>query len=239
MTGQIKLTEAQNAAFDQEYFANDDFNWLVAKLQSTFDRPIRLLDVGGGNGIFIDRLIEAVAVSEATNIDLSEALLAKNKQNKTIIKGSILDYQFPHDTYFDMISINWMLHHMVAASEHETVLLQQATIAACRRYLAKDGVILISENDYRSWLCAGYSGALIYWLTRSRSLAPLIGKFANTAGVGVRFRPSGQWRRVAAPLYLRDIKFGKNWPTAHWKRVVLGMLPPRHVHMLLTEARAI
>ena len=200
---------------------------------------MRILDVGGGNGKFVDALAQRLDASAAVNVDVSSELLARNvpMAGKRLVNASVfdLDQVFPAHEKFDFISLNWILHHLVSLTETETKALQTMALETCGRLLSNAGCILVSENDYRSWFGGGFSARLIYWITRSKLLQPLTRRHANTAGVGVRFRPATQWRKLALSLgyEVENEFYGANWRVGLSKRLVLGMRAPRHVHFLL------
>jgi hypothetical protein len=238
METQVRLDESQNLAFDREYFGPREFEVIVDALRGRFERPVNLLDVGGGNGKFLDSLMASLPTGRVVNLDISAALLGLNKKNKVLIHASILDDPFKDDTEerkFDVITVNWVLHHMIGATERDCRMLQLGTLEACKSALRSGGLIAVAENDYRSWLRDDYSGRLIYAITRSRVLARFARRFANTAGVGVRFRTERGWRRLfdQAGLTVAGVFHGEKWRTRFWKRALLGMRAPRHVHFLL------
>jgi ubiquinone/menaquinone biosynthesis C-methylase UbiE len=80
--------------FDQEYV--DDFRWQI--IQSLIDKTFTkqnfsFLDIGGGNGRFTDRILQAYPQSTGTLLDNSESILALNKidRRKRLILGSVED----------------------------------------------------------------------------------------------------------------------------------------------------
>ena len=97
----------------------------------------------------------------------------------------------------DVISFNLILHHLVAATDAETVALQKRAVALWRP-LAK--AVFVNEYIYDSYI-GNASVWLIYRSTSSRLLsafgravAKLIPSLrANTFGTGVRFRANQEW----------------------------------------------
>lgn len=241
MDTQVRLDESQNLAFDREFFGRREFHILVEALRGKYRQPVNLLDVGGGNGKFLDSLMDALPTGRVVNLDISAALLELNKKNKTLIHASILDEPFKgagESERFDVITVNWVLHHMIGSSEHHCKMLQLATLEACKSALRAGGMVAVAENDYRSWVSEDFSARLIYVVTRSRTLARFARRFANTAGVGVRFRTENGWRKLfeSAGLTVVQAFYGEKWRTRLWKRVLLGMRAPRHVHFLLVPS---
>ena len=113
----VTLSEAQNAAFDSEYHSVIEIKTKVAVLRDLLPGgPRSLLDLGGGNGAFLDEMLTAFPAARGTNLDISEHLLGKNKPHprKRLVHGSIGDLTalFPREK-FDVMTINWVLHHLV------------------------------------------------------------------------------------------------------------------------------
>jgi hypothetical protein len=99
-----------------------------------------------------------------------------------------------------IVCFNLILHHLVANTEATTKQLQSNAIVGWKG----DGVkVFVNEYIYESWF-AGFSGWLIYQITKNRILSLLgraISQFvpslrANTFGVGVRFRSRNEWHRM-------------------------------------------
>ena len=78
-----------------------------------------MLDLGGGNGVFADQLIDRFPSSDVTILDISSNLLKKNRPSsrKKLINGSI-EYmaEILEGHRFDCIAMNWVLHHLVGES---------------------------------------------------------------------------------------------------------------------------
>ncbi|NJO57968.1 MAG: class I SAM-dependent methyltransferase [Richelia sp. RM2_1_2] len=77
-----QLEDSQLETFDTEYV--NDKRWQIIKEQIERDFPegdFTFLDVGGGNGLFADRLLSNYPKSRGTVLDNSELLLSKNKSN--------------------------------------------------------------------------------------------------------------------------------------------------------------
>jgi len=103
------------------------------------------------------------------------------------------------DRKFDLILFNWILHHLVVGSYAKTTALQRNVVAKARRLLNPGGVVSVLENLYEGSVVDGVPSRLIFELTSSKLLKPLIRRLgANTAGCGVCFRSRRAWREDAA-----------------------------------------
>ncbi len=66
MAATKKLSELQTAEFDVEYVTDELWETLLRALAPYLGRPSRFLDVGGGNGLFVDRVTNAFPQSCGT-----------------------------------------------------------------------------------------------------------------------------------------------------------------------------
>ncbi len=224
------LDDSQLAAFDVEFV--DDRLWplVAARIDSDFPAgDFRFLDVGGGAGRFADQLLERYPRASGTVLDNSERLLAGNRPHdrKTLINDSVerLAVLFAPGQ-FDLICFNWLLHHLVLSSWSGSQRAMVNALEAARGLLSERGRISLFENMYDGLLIDGLPGLLIFTLTSSRLLRPLLrGMGANTAGVGVCFQSHRQWERLlgragcAIGHYSNDVTWTLPW---HW-RVLLHM----------------
>jgi ubiquinone/menaquinone biosynthesis C-methylase UbiE len=193
------LDDTQVEAFDKEYVYDERWNLMRGCIEKDFPKgDFRLLDIGGGNGVFADRVLAAYPNATAVVLDLSQMLLDRNRPNprKTLVHGSATDLagRVEESSSFDIICCNWLLHHLVgdsyaACNSHQRGLLQEV-----RRLLSPRGRVSVWENMYDGLVIDGAPGRIIYELTSLRRIAPLIRKLgANTAGVGVCFQSKRQW----------------------------------------------
>jgi 2-polyprenyl-3-methyl-5-hydroxy-6-metoxy-1,4-benzoquinol methylase len=139
----LVLSEAQNEAFDTDYHSPKELAEKIDAIRSRFgDRPARILDLGGGNGRFLDSLLAALPNARGTLIDISAELLARNVSSprKEIINGSIADLSgVLAGQMFDIITLNWVLHHLVGRSYEVCRRNVVECLAACAGLLAPAG----------------------------------------------------------------------------------------------------
>jgi ubiquinone/menaquinone biosynthesis C-methylase UbiE len=116
----LLLSEKQNACFDTEFHSREELETKLLRLEElSEDRPFNVLDLGGGNGIFVDQLLARFPKSSATVVDISSLLLAKNKpsERKELIHGLIeCMSDILAGRTFDFIMVNWVFHHLVGNS---------------------------------------------------------------------------------------------------------------------------
>src|SRR5262249_38445330 len=88
----VLLDETQNQAFDTEYHSRKEMEEKISNIFNYFDdQAFSVLDLGGGNGRFLDELLERFPRANGVLLDVSEALLAQNKPHsrKQLVKASV------------------------------------------------------------------------------------------------------------------------------------------------------
>jgi len=107
---------------------------------TSFKRRGRILDVGCGSGELLSHLKERVW--EVYGVDTSEVAykLAKRKIGQRVFNCELKDCQFV-DQYFDVITLNHVLEHMLDPNEE---------LRNIHRILKDDGVLLLSTPNIDS-----------------------------------------------------------------------------------------
>ena len=219
---QNTLYESQSKTFDQEYLGDRDYDFLEKYLRNT--RELRRVgDFGGGNGRFLDRILNSFPSVNADLYEISDVLCALNQPHdrKNLIKDSFLNADI--QTGYDVVFLNWVLHHLVSSSTIQTRLLIKRAFAVAAHALTTEGTLVVSENVIDSFLPAYASSVLLYSITSSRLLRPLTRHVANTAGVGIYYLTESELVRLSGPaLRLIDKRVGE--PHNYGRKIsLLGM----------------
>jgi len=198
------LSDEQVEAFDVEFADGNRWETLLGRIACHFTgRPFTVLDVGGGNGQVVDRLLRAFPESSGVVLEPARLLLERNRGHarKRLIHGTAAELP---DERFDLILVHWLLHHLVIGGYRRTCREQAETLAALRTHLTEGGRISVFENIYTGWVMEDLPGRLIYAGTALRIAAGLTGRLgANTAGVGVAFHSRHRWERMFRAVGLR------------------------------------
>lgn len=227
----VLLDETQNQAFDTEYHSRKEMDDKISRIVSYFDnRALSILDLGGGNGRFLDELLQRFPNSNGVLLDVSEALLAQNKPHgrKRLVKASVDQIPNLLQEKFDLITINWLLHHLVGQTYRKSHRNAVSLLGQCRDLLNDRGMIIVTENMFDGVLQTNVPSWLIYSITsvRTRWFAKIARRFFNTAGVGVCFNSRKTWRRIfhKAQLTIRDEHQGIVWQKPPIETVALRCL---------------
>ncbi len=211
-----KLADNQLQTFSHRDYVTDSlFDGIAQRVRADFkDRDFSFLDVGGGPGLFTDRLLERFPNSRGAVLDNSELLLAENTSNerKQLVLASATDMTAKlADRRFDIVFFNLSLHHFIGKTYAETRRNQRNALAQAVSLLAPRGRIVVTENFYDGIVIDNLPGWIVYTLTASGFLAPVVKRLGgNTAGCGVCYLSAGAWRNEFRRLGLRDSAFSAN-----------------------------
>ena len=238
-----RLDDQAIQQFNQEYV--DDFMWQIIQglIEKNFtNQNFSFLDIGGGNGKFADRILQVYPQSTGTVLDNAESILSLNKtdRRKRLILGSVEDLtNIFGSSKFDLIFFNWTIHHFVKGSYAETRKTQLEVIINATNLLSNIGCISVFENIYDGIIFKNLPSYLIFYLTSSKTLAPLIKKFgANTAGCGVCFLSKKQWDETFAKTSIILSKYTDfdKWEFTIMRRLFLHLGPIRCGHFWLSKS---
>jgi ubiquinone/menaquinone biosynthesis C-methylase UbiE len=201
MTAAVKkLDDSALATFDHDYVTDAAFEAIAAQIRRDFPTgEFTFIDVGGGKGFFSDRVLAEFPASRGVVLDNADLLLDENLPHprKRPVLGSATDLRaiFPSES-FDLAFFNFALHHFVGTSYADTRRLQRESLRQASLMLTPAGRISVSEITYNGALIDNLPSHVVYRLTASKALAPLVGRLgANTAGTGVCFMSAKQWTR--------------------------------------------
>jgi len=196
---ELYLADDALDAFDKDFRDWQKYSKTIGSAIATKSVK-KILDVGGGNGRFVDKLLKLYPKAQACVLDYADTMLEKNRLDarKTTQQGTAtqLDTLFIGQK-FDLITINMLLHHLVGDNEPTTRNNVLASLVCARKILAPEGRVVVYEQVYNGSILSIEPGKIIYRLTQIRApwISRLLKKFgANTAGVGVRFRSVQEWQ---------------------------------------------
>lgn len=225
-----KLDEQQVLDFDTDYIRDEEWDKLCEYLWQLFpDGNFKFLDIGGGNGVFCDKVLDIFPQSKAVLLDNSEYLISLNKQSdrKRIICESVekIDKLFQGEE-FDVVFLNLVLHHFVSNNYKATYKNVKDTFLNLKLLLSSKGYVCVFEDFYNGLIFDGLPSHLIFALTSSKIFAGLTRKFgANTGGVGVCFRSKKQWIKIISECGYGIVHEGKSvvFEFPFYKRILLHL----------------
>lgn len=211
-----KLDDSQVESFDTDYVTGTRWETVKAHVDQDFPNgDFRFLDLGGGNGVFTDCLLEAYPKAHGTVLDNSELLLTRNRINerKTLICESVENLGRITEK-FDLVCVHWLLHHLIEDSYGQTRRNQAVMLEKLAGFLTNRGRISLFENMCNGWWVDNLPGRMIYQITSAKALATITRKMgANTAGVGVCYLSRKAWFSTIrdSGLQILDYSEPDNW----------------------------
>ncbi len=192
------LSEHAVQSFDVPFPHPEQYlNFLREHLETP---PRRILDLGGGNGTFLDSLLDCFDEAHGVLLERSSSMAALNRphdRKSVLLADAMAVPMCPDAGSFDLITINVFLHHIVGITARETDALLCGFLRELPTLMTSRGVIAVYEYVYEGWLVE--PGRLIFGLTSIKQpfISWLLNRSgANTAGVGVYFRSPSAWREV-------------------------------------------
>lgn len=193
-----RLSDTQLEAFDREYVSESRWEPIKACIDRDFpDGHFSFLDLGGGNGLFADKVLRCYPKCTGTVLDASQMLIARNKPNarKVVLVGDALN---PVGVgKFDIVFCNWLLHHLVRTGDYAASRKNiESALRGAKDLLTPNGKLSIYENEYNGYIDVFPSRA-IFAVTSSKTLSSIARRLgANTAGVGVCFLSFNEWKKT-------------------------------------------
>jgi SAM-dependent methyltransferase len=238
------LSEEQLEPFDADF---RDWPKYLEVLHRLLDHgiPSTLLDIGGGNGRFLDHVLTAFPRCEGVLVDNSQYMLAKNIEHarKRLVLGSALEVdKVAAPESCDLITFNLILHHLVGPSYDSTHKSVMRALRDASLLLRPQGHMIVYEQVYDGLVDAIEPGAIIFALTRLQIplvTATLRRMGANTAGVGVCFRSSMSWTalfRAAGLRLLEQRPVHRDSPPLIRKAAFLVRQVGTHIFVLAKQA---
>jgi hypothetical protein len=197
------------------------------------------LDIGGGSGVFTNRVLERYPLSRGTLLDNSELMHDINiaHPRKALVMGSAEElHTVLGEQRFDIIFLNFLLHHLVMNSYADTRTMQRKVLSSVALSVGANGKISIMEHMCNGAVFENSPSLLIYHMTSSRWVSPIMRRLgANSAGVGVCFLDERQWFREFERVGLRVLAFDKDDNERHsrFRRSLLTMSSFRSGHFWL------
>lgn len=170
---------------------------------ATLNKPIKILDIGGGSGAlalalhqYLGECEHEIFVLEITKYSISDQL----SNSIHFIEGSAFDIEkYFNQNTFDLIFVNYVFHHLIQKSHKCTVDGFKSMLESIRSLLKDDGKLCISECYYYMPIAKEASSELIYFASTFNLpfFVKILRKFGSkSAGVGVCFLSKDKWNAL-------------------------------------------
>ena len=232
-----QLSADQLETFNTEYVNGVFWDEIVNMLDKHFETgKFTFLDIGGGNGVFTDRILNHYPLSNGIILDNAPNLIEINTQHtrKTIIMDSVENLDKYLSTYnVDVVFINWVLHHLVSNTYKKTRINIENTLKIIKNN-KHIKYVSIFENMYNGIIFDSLPSKLIFQITSLKLIKHFARKMgANTAGIGVSFLSKKMWIKIFsnifgyANIYFTDFH---HWEVPLIRKIFLHI---KNIHMSL------
>jgi ubiquinone/menaquinone biosynthesis C-methylase UbiE len=205
-----QLDDSQLAAFDGDDVVGDKWDLIFSSINRDFpDGCFKFLDIGGGNGVFSDKILSTYPNATCTVLDNSRLLLGRNSTNprKKLVYDSVENLGNLAEKY-DLIFFNWVLHHLVEESYRKSRVNIERALRNAASLLTERGRISIYENMYNGIVIDGLPSHIVFRLTSLKAVSKLATRMgSNSAGVGVCFLSRKQWVSTFEKTDLQPLSF--------------------------------
>jgi SAM-dependent methyltransferase len=202
-TQNVRLGEDRIGEFDSSSTAEHTAGPVEQFIRRSVERDdLLFVDVGGGNGTFLDSLLRDFPRARGINVDSSPSMCEKNRtdERKAVHCGDFTSWAERREkasSRVDVVFFNFVLHHFVSSTYSGSVANQKAALQAASRITSPDGLVVVYEINYNGAIADDLPGRLIYRATSSRLLLHFARRMgANTAGYGVCFHSELFWKRL-------------------------------------------
>lgn len=175
---------------------------LKDSLGSPSRKPLAILDVGCGAGLFIDMLLTEFPEAQAFGVDSSIAMLRRNTRvsQKHFVLGDARELPFRPKS-FDLINVDTVMHHLVDFRGYQyTIGAVEHFLLSLQELLKPGGLLIVREIYHESFLRDSLGARLVYELSTFQLPGVLAGLLKRlgltTANAGVCFLTRRQWDDV-------------------------------------------
>ncbi len=147
-------------------------------LQVSNKKKFNILDVGCGDGSFLRGLKDRGIEGEFYGIDLSYSMLKTASNNIKDIDAKLFvadGFQLPivENAKFDLIHIDSVLHHLIGKTRSGSINLTANMIHILVNRLNRNGIIVIEEKYYDSYLFKTFTAACIFYMLKFLTISRL------------------------------------------------------------------
>ena len=136
-----------------------------------FGKRIRIVDLGCGDGNFIREMIKTGIDADFYGTDLSRSMIDMSRELLSIASVDLiiadgLKFPFSSGARFEVIHLDSVLHHLISSNVRLSKVLVREMINKLSRHLTRDGILIVEEMFYNSYLFPGITSSEIFYLLK-------------------------------------------------------------------------
>jgi SAM-dependent methyltransferase len=168
----------------------------------------KVLDLGCGDGSFIKSAHSAGMQAQFIGTDVSYAMISTARENLSDLRIDLIvcdGFKLPLKTeyQFDLIHVDSVLHHLIRKTRKHSIKLVRNLLKLLKNKLSHDGILIIEEVYYESYLIPSLTSTLIFYGLKLLNFLRLdFNKFINEIqfGLEVNFLHKRQMRILLGEL---------------------------------------
>lgn len=183
----------------------------------------RCLDIGGASGRFAETVKKRFSDYHITVVDPSQEMLnGITSPDIEKIQGHLPDH-LNLVMHYDYISLNDVLHHICGRTEEESKALSIKSLQEIRNILASEGVLLLHELFYESYVREDITRSVIFrWLNIQNRLQLEMPINELLLGLRVNFYSRAELRSIIEQSGYRIVDYYHfSWSEPKWKKRLL------------------
>lgn len=130
---------------------------------------IKILDIGCGDGSFIQAMNIAGVKTDSIGIDFSLGMVSiarKNLSNNQKVELFLADgFKLPltPETKFDLIHVASVLHHLIGSTKGESMRLVNTMLNLLINRLSENGILVVEEVYYVSYMIPHITSSIVFY----------------------------------------------------------------------------
>jgi ubiquinone/menaquinone biosynthesis C-methylase UbiE len=163
-------THVHDPSYDERPESYERTVEFIHEHQQKASRPITILDVGCGNGAFIQKALESgTPVASIVGVDVSHGMIDVAKErlakfhNVKLEVANGFELSKTLNTKFDIIHIDSVLHHLTARTQGGSKKLAIRMIKELLKMSSHDGIIIVEELHYKSSIIPKITSKIIFY----------------------------------------------------------------------------
>ena len=138
---------------------------LISKIGKIIS-PVRLLDLGCGDGTFIRNVIQAGLKGEYLGLDISSTMLNKammHDYDVDLVVADGLSLPIASGIQFDLIHLDSVLHHLIGKTRSQSKNLALNLIDTLFSRLSSNGFVMVEEFCYDSYIIPNLTSLVVFY----------------------------------------------------------------------------
>ena len=155
-------------AHNHAYHKGPEFYRSVIGDLAKIGSPVRLLDLGCGDGSFIKSIVDHGISGDYLGIDISPSMLrfaleGLRERNVNLVVADGFNLPLRPEVKFDLIHLDSVLHHLIGKTRSRSRCMARSLLEVMLKSLADEGFMVIEEIYYSSYVISSMTSSVIFY----------------------------------------------------------------------------